>query len=64
MPKNEYVKGETDVTLNIFINDSSSSTGAGLTGLVYNSAGLTCSYARLKAAAASIPLVTQTVMVY
>jgi hypothetical protein len=61
MPKNEYVKGETNVTLNIFIQDSSSSVGAGLTGLVYDSAGLTCSYTRLRAAAVEINLVTLTV---
>lgn len=38
--------GATSNVLHIFISDSSSSTGAGLTGLAYNSAGLTAYYIR------------------
>jgi len=57
----EVTPGTTDVTLNIFIPDASSSVGAGLTGLVFNSSGLVCYYAREKAAAAALSLATQTV---
>src|SRR3990172_6706530 len=53
--------GTADVTLNIFIPDASSSVGAGLTGLVFNTASLVCYYAREKAAAAALSLATQTV---
>jgi hypothetical protein len=53
--------GARDVTLSIFIPDATSSTGVGLTGLVFNSAGLTCYYARAKTAAAQLTLATQTV---
>lgn len=54
-------KGATSVTINVFIQNSSSTTGAGLTGLVFNSAGLTAHYIRERAAAAAITLATQTV---
>ncbi|MFQ5622430.1 MAG: hypothetical protein ACE5FS_03440 [Paracoccaceae bacterium] len=54
-------KASTSVTVNVFIQDSSSTTGAGLTGLVFNSASLTAYYARPRAAAAAITLATQTV---
>lgn len=37
-------RGSTSVRRLIFIGDSTSTTGAGLTGLVYNSAGLTAYY--------------------
>lgn len=53
--------GSTSITLLVFIQDSSSATGAGLTGLVFNSAGLTAYYARPGAATAAITLATQTV---
>lgn len=53
--------GSTSVRLHVFIQDSSSTTGAGLTGLVYNSSGLTCYYARPGSTAAAVSLVTQTV---
>jgi hypothetical protein len=59
--KYEYTKGATSVTAQVFIQDSSSTTGAGLTGLVFNSAGLTAYYMRPRAAATVISLVTQTV---
>ena len=55
------VKGSTDVSVNVFIQDSSSSVGAGLTGLVYNSSGLVCYYCRPGSAAAQLTLATQTV---
>jgi hypothetical protein len=54
-------KGEVDVSLVIFIQDSSSTVGAGLTGLVYNSASLVCYYCRPGSAAAQLTLATQTV---
>lgn len=55
-------KGATSVILEVFIQDSSSSTGAGLTGLAHNSAGLTCYYHRNTASSTSaVTLVTMTV---
>lgn len=60
MAKLGYVKGATSVTVNVFILDSASTTGAGKTGLAYNTASLTAYYAREKAAAAAITLATQT----
>lgn len=59
--KYAYVKGETDVITNIFIQDSSQTDGSGLTGLAYNTSGLTCYYVRPGAAAAALTLATQTV---
>ena len=61
MAKLSLVKASTDVTLYVFIQDSSSTTGAGLTDLVYNSASLVCYYVRPLAAAAALALATQTV---
>jgi hypothetical protein len=48
----------TSQTVNVFVQDSSSTTGAGLTGLAFNSAGLTAYYALPKAAAVAITLAT------
>lgn len=56
--KLSILAGSTSQTVNVFIQDSSSTTGAGLAGLVYNSAGLTAYYALPKAAAAAITLAT------
>lgn len=56
--KTQIKKGKTEVSLYVFIQDSASSTGAGKTGLAYNTAGLSAYYVRPLAAAASIPLVT------
>ena len=39
-------KGTTSKIIHIFIQDSSKSDGSGLTGLLYNSAGLTAYYVR------------------
>lgn len=62
MAKRQIVRAAASVILEVFIRDSSSSTGAGLTGLVFNSAGLTCYYHRNTAAAAvQVSLVTMTV---
>lgn len=38
--------GATDQSIDVFIQDSSSTVGEGLTGLVYNSGSLTCYYRR------------------
>ncbi|MCO4819802.1 MAG: hypothetical protein KC517_09270 [Bacteroidetes bacterium] len=61
MPKLILVRASENVTGYVFIQDSSLTTGAGLTGLVYNTAGLTCYYVRPLAAAAQLSLATQTV---
>jgi hypothetical protein len=61
MAKLTIEKGATNVTLPIFVPDSSSSTGAGLTGLAYNTSGLTCYYLRPGSAATALSLATQTV---
>ena len=53
--------GATDQTVYIFVPDSSSTTGAGLTGLAYNTASLVCYYVRDLAAATALTLATQTV---
>lgn len=59
--KLSILAGSTSQTVNIFIRDSSSSTGAGLTGLAFNTASLTAYYSLPRAAAVSITLATQTV---
>lgn len=52
----------TSVLASVFVQDSSSGTGAGLTGLAYNAAGLTAYYFREgDAAATAISLATMTV---
>lgn len=61
MAKLELVKGTTSYRAYVFIQDSSVSTGVGLTGLVFNSASLVASYVRPGAARTAITLVTQTV---
>jgi hypothetical protein len=53
--------GTTSKTVNIFMQDSSSTTGAGLTGLAFNTASLVAYYALPRAAAVQITLATQTV---
>ena len=54
--------GATSNILQIFIADSSSTTGAGLTGIVFNTSGLTAYYHRDgDTTATSIALVTMTV---
>lgn len=56
--KLSIVAGATSQTVNVFIQDSSSTTGAGLTGLVFNTSSLTAYYALSKAAAVQITLAT------
>ena len=59
--KLSLLKGSTSKLLQIFVQDSSLTTGAGLTGLVFNSAGLTAYYYREGAGAAvAITLATMT----
>lgn len=54
--------GLTSQTIDVFLGDSSSTTGAGLTGLVYNSSGLSCYYRKgATGTATAITLATQTV---
>jgi hypothetical protein len=53
-------KGATSQTVYLEVLDSSSTTGARLTGLVFNTASLVASYARNGAARVAITLVTQT----
>lgn len=60
MPLNYVIKQDaTSKTIYVFIS-SLSSPGQGLTGLVYNTAGLVSYYVRDKASPVSISLVTQT----
>lgn len=58
MAKLSIQAGATSQTVNIFIASTASATGAGLTGLVFNSASLTAYYGLPKAAAVSITLAT------
>lgn len=59
--KYEIKKGSASVAIYVFIQDSSSTTGAGLTGLAYNTASLTAYYVRPLGNATAITLATQTV---
>lgn len=59
--KQAVAKGATSQSAFVFIRDSSATTGVGLTGLVFNSAGLSASYVRPGAARQAITLATQTV---
>jgi hypothetical protein len=42
--KESVVQGATSQSVNVFLQNSSSTTGSGLTGLVYNTSGLLCYY--------------------
>ena len=59
----EYVyAGLTSQTVDVFLADSSSTTGEGLAALVYNTASLTCYYRKgATGTATAITLATQTV---
>lgn len=61
MAKISVKAGTTSLIVNVFIMDSSSTTGAGKTGLAYNTASLTAYYCLAGAAAVAITLATQTV---
>lgn len=58
MAKVSILAGATSVSVNIFIQNSSLTTGAGLTGLVYNTANLIAYYALPRAAPVAITLAT------
>ncbi len=60
MAKLSVFAGATSQSVNVFVQDSSSTTGAGLTGLVFNSSGLTAYYtfAGTNAGATAISLAT------
>lgn len=58
MAKQLVQLGNTSRTEYIWIQDSSSTTGGGLTGLVFNSAGLTAYYVTERGSATAITLVT------
>ena len=62
MAKCEIVAGSVDQTIDVFIQDSSVTTGAGLTGLVFNTANLVCYYRKgATGTPTALSLVTQTV---
>lgn len=54
-----YVNADTtSLSINVFIQDSSSTTGAGLTGLAYDTGSLVASYVRAGASRSAITLAT------
>lgn len=61
MAKLTLKKAATDVTVYLFIQDSSVTTGAGLTGLTFETASLVAYYVRPLGSASAITLATQTV---
>lgn len=62
MSKRWIKAGVTDQTIDLFILDSSSTTGAGLTGLTSGSSGLTCYYRKgATGTATALTLASQTV---
>lgn len=58
MAKLSIKAGATSVSVALFIQDSSSTTGAGLTGVLFNSSGLTCYAVVPGSSAAAITLAT------
>jgi hypothetical protein len=60
---NEYAAGSTSIVDLIFIQDSASTTGGGKTGLVFNTAGLTCYYKRSNGTA-SVQVVLATITTF
>ena len=61
MAKLSVKKGSTSRIEYIFVGDSTSATGTGLTGLTYQSSGLLSHYIRPAGSATTITLATQTV---
>lgn len=53
--------GSTDVTIEVFIPDSTSENGGGKTGLTYTTSGLNAYYIRTRSTPQQINLATQTV---
>jgi len=63
--KLKILAGSTGRIARVFIQDSTSTTGAGLTGLAYNTSGLSWYYSREgDAGATAVPLATATVGTY
>jgi hypothetical protein len=60
MAKLSRAPGSTSQSIQIFIRDSSVTTGAGLTGLAFNTSSLTAYYVRPAGTATAITLATQT----
>ena len=60
MPKLQLKQGTTSKTVLVFVRDNSMTTGAGLTGLAFNTSSLTAYYAQPGASATAITLATQT----
>jgi len=60
MAKLNVKPGTTSLVVYVFIQDSSVTTGAGLTGLAFNTSNLVASYVRPLAARSAITLATQT----
>ena len=52
--------GSTSQTVRFFVQDTSSTAGAGLTGLTHSSSGLTCYYSKGVGAASLVTLASQT----
>lgn len=62
MAKRQIKAGSIDQTIDLFIQDSSSTAGAGLTGLAFNTSGLTCYYRKgATGTPTALTLATQTV---
>ncbi len=61
MAKLDILAGATSIIQDVMIYDSSVTTGAGLTGLAFNTGSLVASYVRPGAARVAITLATQTV---
>lgn len=62
MAKRTFHAGATSQTVDVFIQDSSSSAGAGLGSLVFNTSGLTCYYRKgATGTPTAVTLATQTV---
>lgn len=59
--KMQVLAGATSQSILVFIQDSSSTTGGGKTGLAYNTSSLVCYYAKPGANSVSVSLATQTV---
>lgn len=62
MAKRTILAGVADQTIDIFVMDATSTVGAGLSGLVFNAAGLKCYYRKgATGSATQLTLATQTV---
>lgn len=61
MAKISVQAGSTGVSVNLFIQSSTATDGSGKTGLVFNSAGLTCYSMRQRTTATPVTLATSTV---